>query len=49
MKKIEARLKEIADNSSDFRKGLLEVAKLAEIQLAWIETNSFFSTTCPRK
>ena len=47
IKKMEARLKEISDNSSDFRKGLLEFAELVQSQLTWIGSNSIFPDHMP--
>ena len=49
IKQIEERLKEIENDSSDFKKGLLEVAELVQSQLAWIGTNSVFPDNMPQE
>ena len=49
IKQIEERLKEIENDSSEFRKGLSKVAKLVQSQLAWIGTNSVFPNNMPQK
>ena len=41
-------MKEIENDSSDFKKGLLEVAELVQSQLAWIGTNSVFPDNMPQ-
>ena len=47
IKKIEARLKEIAHSSSEFRKKLSDVAELVRNQLMWIGANPTFPTNMP--
>ena len=49
IKQIEVRLKEITDNSSNFRKCLLEVVGLVQIQITWIGANSIFFDHIPQK
>ena len=49
IKQIEARLKEIADKSSDFRKELSQVAELVQSQLPWIGANLVFPDHMPQK
>ena len=49
IKKIEAILKEIIRNSSYFRKGLIEITKLVQIQVTLVEANSVFLDLMPQK
>ena len=49
IKQIEARLKEIAHSSSEFKKKLSDVAELVRNQLTWIGANSNFPTNMPHK
>jgi len=49
IKQIEARLKELALNSSEFQKRLSEVVELVKNQLAWLGANATFPTNMPQK
>ena len=49
IKQIEARLKEIALNSSKFQNRLSYVIELVKNQLAWIGANPTFPTNMPQK
>ena len=48
IKQIEARLKEIAHDSSKFRKRLLEFAEFVQSQLTWIRANPTFLDNIPQ-
>ena len=49
IKQIEARLKGIAHNSSEFRKKLSDVAEIVQNQLTWIGANPTFPINMPHK
>ena len=49
IKQIEARLKEIALGSSEFRKKLSDVTELVKNQLAWIGSKPTFPANIPKK
>ena len=49
IRQIEARLKELALNSSEFQKRLSEVVELVKNQLTWIGSNPMFPANMPQK